>query len=334
MSTLKALKAASSSLTDKIKQKQEEQTTTRNDVVDPRFWTPTFDAEKGSGGAIIRFLPSKNLEELPYVMIHQHRFSGPTKKQYVEKSLSTIGIKTDPVYLMNCRLFNSGVESDKVLARAMKRNTRYIANIEVIKDAAKPECEGKVYLFEFGPAIFNKIDERLFPEKQEDETLRLDKIEVFDMWNGANFVIRMKGAQLNGRTVPNYDASSFSAPSKLGTDTEIEAIWEKTYALGEFIAPEKFKTEEELKRRLFEVLGPTVGSGIETVEGWGGTSSYKADPTPTGSNTPAAKPAAQAYADDDIPFEPDNSSTTITEQAPATGDVSDLDYLRSLVGSK
>lgn len=331
MSSLKALKAASSSFSEKIKTQQEAQTTQRNDVVDPRFWSPTFDAEKGSGGAIIRFIPSADLTELPYVQVHSHNFTGPTKKRYVEKSLSTIGIKTDPVYLMNCRLFNSGVESDKVLARAMKRNTRYIANVYIVKDDAKPECEGKVFLYDFGPAIFKKIDERLFPEKEEDESLRLEKIEVFDMWNGANFHIRMKGTQLNGRTVPNYDKSSFASVSKLGSDDEIEAIWKNAYSLGEFTAPDKFKTEEELKRRLFEVMGPTVGSGIPTVEGWGDASSYQADPAPQASNNAASKPAP-ADLGDDIPFEPDTPTAT-PETTTTTGDVSDLEYLRSLVGS-
>ena len=94
---------------------------------------------KGSGTAIIRFLPAapSEIEELPYVRVYSHAFQGPTGKWYIEKSLSTIG-KPDPCGRLNKRCWNSGVESDKDNARSRKRKTDYYANVLIIKDPAHP----------------------------------------------------------------------------------------------------------------------------------------------------------------------------------------------------
>jgi hypothetical protein len=41
----------------------------------------------------------------------------------------------------------------------------------------------------------------------------------------------------------------------LNDDDKLEAIWKKEYSLKEFLAPENFKTYDELKARLDKVLG-------------------------------------------------------------------------------
>ena len=52
------------SFLDKIKTKIDQTSSGGNR--DPRFWAPTFDKETG-GGAVIRFLPSADLNEVPFV---------------------------------------------------------------------------------------------------------------------------------------------------------------------------------------------------------------------------------------------------------------------------
>ena len=63
---------------------------------DNRFWEPTAD-KVGTGYAVIRFLPAKEGEDLPWVKVFSHGFKGPTTgRWYIENSLTTIG-QEDPV---------------------------------------------------------------------------------------------------------------------------------------------------------------------------------------------------------------------------------------------
>ena len=109
---------------------------------------------------------------------------------------------------MNSRLWNSGVESDKDIARSRKRQTRYVSNIMVISDPANPENEGKVFLYRYGPKIFNKIQEAMQPEFQDEEPLN-----PFDFWSGADFKLKIR--KVGGYV--NYDKSEFATPSELKT---------------------------------------------------------------------------------------------------------------------
>jgi hypothetical protein len=211
---------------------------------DDRFWYPETD-KSGNGFAIIRFLPAPKNEELPFVRLWEHRFRGPTGSWYIEKCLTTLG-KQDPVAEMNNMLWNSGLESDKALARDRKRKLVFISNILVVKDSHKPEREGKVRLLRYGTKIYDKVNDQMNPPDGEE------KINPFDFWNGANF--RMKIRTVEG--FRNYDMSGFERPSPIAnTDEEIEAIWEKEYPLQSFADEKTFKTYEELKARLERVLG-------------------------------------------------------------------------------
>ena len=60
---------------------------------DERFWKAELD-KSGSGYAVIRFLPSPENEDMPYVRVFNHGFQGPGG-WYIENSLTTIGQK-DP----------------------------------------------------------------------------------------------------------------------------------------------------------------------------------------------------------------------------------------------
>lgn len=232
---------------------------------DDRFWAPFFDKERGTGGAVIRFLPAPDGEDLPWAKVFSHAFKGPTGKWYIENSLSTIG-KHDAVGNMNSRLWNSGVESDKDVARSMKRKTAYYSNVLVIKDPANPENEGKVFLYKYGPMIFEMLNAKMFPAA--DDVDDREPMNPFDAWDGADFVIKIVGKKIGKDLVPNYEKSYFKDPSAISDDDdEIERIWSKAHSLTAFTDPKNFKTPEELSKKLFEVLGPTVGSGVPVLEG-------------------------------------------------------------------
>jgi len=213
---------------------------------DDRLWKPEVD-KAGNGYAVIRFLPAPEGEELPWAKLYTHAFQG-TGGWYIENSLTTLGQK-DPVSEYNSQLWNSGMESDKEVARKQKRKLSYYANIYVVKDPTNPQNEGRVMLFKFGKKIFDKITAAMQPEF-EDET----PINPFDFWGGANFKLKIK--KVAGYW--NYDSSEFDRQSPLLDDDDaMEAIWKQEYSLAELIAPDQFKSYDELKKRLDYVLGNT-----------------------------------------------------------------------------
>ena len=272
---------------------------------DDRYWKLTVD-KAGTGHAVIRFLPAPDAtlwradcngetvyveaadeksatdsarlalrasgddnislklipEDLPFVRIWDHGFQGPGG-WYIEKSLTTLDQK-DPVSEYNSKLWNAG---DQDGARKQKRRLSYYSNILVVDDPANPENNGKVFLFKYGKKIFDKIQSAISPEFSSDEAF-----DPFNLWTGANFKLRAK--QVAGYR--NYDSSEFSAPAELGADdAEREATWNREYSLQSLIAPNEFKTYEELSARLNQVLGLELGAAAPTA-------------------APAAAPAAEA----------------------------------------
>lgn len=223
---------------------------------DDRFWRPEQD-KAGNGYAVIRFLSAPEGEDMPWARLFSHGFKGPGG-WYIENSRTTLGEK-DPVSEMNTQLWNSGVESDKDIARNRKRRLNYISNIMIVSDPSNPQNEGKVFLYKYGKKIFDKIQEAMQPEF-DDET----PINPFDFWSGANFKLKVR--KIAGFV--NYDKSEFESTSELfqGEDDKKEEIWKTQYSLTEFTDATNFKSYDELKERLFSVVGENIRStaGTET----------------------------------------------------------------------
>jgi hypothetical protein len=105
-------------------------------------------------------------------------------------------------------------------------------------------------LFRYGKKIFDKITAAMQPEFEDEQA-----INPFDFWAGANFKIKIK--KVAGYW--NYDSSEFAAPAPLLDDDDaMEAVWKQEYSLAELVAPDQFKSYEDLKKRLDYVLGLTV----------------------------------------------------------------------------
>ena len=225
---------------------------------DERLWKPEVD-KSGNGYAVIRFLPAVEGEDMPWAKVWNHAFQGPTGQWYIENSLTTLGQK-DPVSEMNSAYWNTGIESDKEIARKQKRKLQYFSNIYVVSDSKHPENEGKVFLFRYGKKIFDKIMAAMQPEFEDEKA-----INPFDFWEGANFKLKIR--KVAGYW--NYDSSDFDSPKALfDNDEKIEEVWKTQYALNEFTAATNFKSYEELKTRLDAVLSGsvTVGNVAEEME--------------------------------------------------------------------
>ena len=164
--------------------------------------------------------------------------------------------KKDPVSVENTRLWNTGIESDKDIARKRKRKLSYYSNIYMVSDPKHPENDGKVFLFKYGKKIFDKITEAMSPQFEDEKA-----INPFDFWEGSNFKIKIR--KVDGFW--NYDKSEFEPVSKLkASDEEIDKIWKSQHALKPFNDPSNFKPYDELKEKLNKVLTGTRST--ESVE--------------------------------------------------------------------
>jgi len=261
---------------------------------DDRIWKLECD-KGGNGYAVIRFLPAPNGEDLPFVKLYSHAFQGPGG-WYIENSLTTLNQK-DPVSEYNTSLWNNGTDAGKETARKQKRKLTYVANIYVVKDPANPDNEGKVMLYKFGKKIFDKLTAAMQPEFEDEEA-----IDPFDFWQGANFKLKAK----NVAGYRNYDSSEFARQDALLEDDDaMEAIWKKEYSLAELVAPDQFKTYDELKKRLDYVLGNTttrraVDEELEDEsEGRGSTKDLNEDLRTELNNLQPRSAAAPVEDDDD-----------------------------------
>jgi hypothetical protein len=268
---------------------------------DDRFWYPAVD-KAGNGYAVIRFLPAPGDEELPFIRMFEHGFKGPTGLWYIENSLTTVG-KQDPVGELNSKLWNESTDDEspgRKQARAQKRKLNYVCNIYIVQDQANPENNGKVKLFKIGKKIFDKLNEAMNPQFADEKPMN-----PFDLWDGANFKLKIRTVE----GYRNYDKSEFASPEPLfADDKKLEAVWKSEHLLQPFLAPENFKSYDELKTRLNKVLG---------LEGNGGTSPSAArqaaaarKPTPTEDDAPwqdpkpqRAAPSRGEIADDDEDLE-------------------------------
>ena len=277
MSNFAELKRKSQSNFDFL-QKELQKSTNANSSGDERLWKPALDAS-GNGYAVVRFLPAPENESLPWAKLYNHAFQGPGG-WLIDNCPTTKGEQC-PVCAANNKLWNSGVESDKEVARNRKRKLSYYSNIYVVKDTANPDNEGKVFLYKYGKKIHDKILAAMQPEFQ-DET----PVNPFDLWEGANFKLKIR--TIGGYW--NYDASEFAAPSALSADDdEMEQLWKQAYSLEAFTTADQFKAYDEIESRMNTVLGvsrPVQQAQYEEDE----------DPIPTtgGFNDPDITPKAPA----------------------------------------
>ena len=236
----------SKSSIDKLIGLLEEKSETKN-YKDDRFWRPEQD-KSGNGFAIIRFLPGVD-NDIPIVQLNSHAFQGPGG-WYIENCLTTIGQK-DPVVELNTMLWNSGLDSDKDIARQRKIKKHWIANVYVVSDPANPQNEGKVFLFKFGAQIKDMLVTAMKPEFEQDDKINVCSIDE----DGANFRIKIK--RENGYITYKY--SKFDTQSELTKDSAVkDRILKAQYALKPFNEPSNFKSYDELKSRMNEVLGGDI----------------------------------------------------------------------------
>jgi gp32 DNA binding protein like len=300
MTDILKLKRARTSALESVRS-QDAAFKTKTTYKDERYWQPVTD-KAGNGSAIIRFLPGIWIPdtedyEKPVVRLWNHAFEGPggwyieNNRNSLDPEGKNVGDAKDPVSTYNKQLYASKDKAKIAQATAQRRQLRYISNIYVIKHPNRPDDEGKVFLYRYGPKIYDKISAKVSPS--EDDGLAESPLNIFNLWEGANFRLKIK----NVKGFRNYDDSSFDNPSPLSDDDgELERIFRQEYSVAAEVSEDKFKSYEELEKRLYEALGLDMGD----------------DPAPVARTQPKAeKPMAEPVEDTEPPFDVDEQPKSV-----------------------
>lgn len=259
-------KTSFSKLADTVKKLNEKQT---GSTKDDRFWQPGVD-QAGNGFAVIRFLPAPQGEDTPFVRSFSHGFQGPGG-WFIENCPTTHNEKC-PACEENTVLWNSGVESNKKIVSARKRKLSFISNIYVVRDPANPTNEGKVMLFKYGKKIYDKLNNAMHPEFEDEKP-----VNPFDLWEGADFKLKIRKVE----GYRNYDKSEFDSPSPLNQDEDkLKQLWQSEYSLAELVDKKEFKSYNELQARLTKTLGKPVQSKAVDEDDVGEVEAYRPKQAP------------------------------------------------------
>ena len=127
-----------------------------------------------------------------------------------ENGIFVVSPKTDgkkcPMRNLSWKLYNSESAIDKDNSKKINVYQQYYALVEIVKDKQHPEYEGKVFIYQFGQKIADKLEAAM---KSSEFT---DGFNPFDLYDGRLFEINItKDAQkkVNGNPVSNVDACRF-----------------------------------------------------------------------------------------------------------------------------
>lgn len=223
--------------------------------VDERFYKMKRD-ENGNGVALIRFLPDPNMKLMQQVFrINVNANKNGERRWVSELSPQTIG-KPCPFHEEWARLWNSGQKDE---SRQYARQTRYYANILVLKDPAQPECEGKVFLLDIGKKLKEKLEQAMMPNEME-RSLGATPKALFNPLQGNSFKLVSK-KEATGFL--GFDSSAVVEQVDgvfQDKETAVKFIKENCHDLGEFLKPEAYKSYDELKEKLNYVQYKDVGA--------------------------------------------------------------------------
>lgn len=265
---------------------------------DERFWKLQPD-NAGNGVATIRFMPAPEGEPAPFVKLLKFGFK-ENGKYYIQNSPNTLG-NPDPVAEYNSERWSvaeaTNDESIKDEVRKRGRKERYLVNILVINDPRCPENNGKVFLYDMPKTLFGKIKEALKPQFPGDEPC-----DVFDLLDGKDFVLK----QMKKSGFPNYDKSDFAKEQSTVTldgevlsDLSLQKIYESLHSLSAEVAPNKFKSYDELTKLFNGVMGFSKPKASKPAFEDDDLSLDNDSPT---KSTPKASKSVKVESDDDDDF--------------------------------
>jgi hypothetical protein len=221
----------------------------KTDGADNRFYKLKRD-ENGNGAAIIRFLPDPNLKLMQQIYkINVNNQKGNDRRWVSELSPQNIN-QPDPFHKAWADLWQAGKKEE---ARKFARQTRYYANILVVKDPGTPENEGKVFLLDMSQSLKLMLENAMFPS-DADRALGAEPKALFNPLQGHNFkLVSSKAAS----GFLSYEKSAVVDQVSSVFDSKEEAvafIKENCYPLDDFLKPEAYKSYKELQDKLDYVM--------------------------------------------------------------------------------
>lgn len=268
--------------------------TTKPNYKDERFWVMSKD-DTGNGNAVIRFLPNKDQNELPFLLTYKHNVF-TNGKNFIDRCPTTIGEEC-PV----CD-WNKEQDRDFVLKNGTYRKKMWICNIMVVADPANPENNGKVFLYEFGKQIYEILKEAIRPSDASEEPFYYFLYE-----EGADFKLSLRKEAKN--QPPSWSRSKFLIPAPIKAD--INEIDEHLHNLGEVVPVTAYKKYDELKLKYnkFVKVADFNGVKLET----------KLDEMESKAETVYSRKKAESSApvDEDPPFKVDKPAPAPAKELPA-----------------
>jgi len=186
----------------------------------PDLYKPSIKDEKcvyKNYRALIRFIPFVHEGKWKTTL---SRWECYLKDVNGENGIFVVSPKTNnqkcPMRNLSYTLYKSESAIDRENSKKINVYQQYYALVEVVKDVQHPEFDGKVFIYQFGQKIADKIEAAM---KSTEFT---EGFNPFDLYDGKLFEINLtKGEQKmdNGREVANYEACRFidkTAPIHFG----------------------------------------------------------------------------------------------------------------------
>ena len=215
------------------------------------FYYPSRNKD-GVANVVIRFLPQKDLNKIPYVTKYSHFFKGSDGRWCImDLCPTTLGINC-PVCTKNSELWQTGLDENKAQASAKKRKKDYICNVLIVKDPENPEKEGTVQLFKFGPMIYKLLIDVMQPKFEDEEPL-----DPFDILEGADFNLRIIKDETKNQIT--YERSKFLQKSVLfnGDEEKIKELIDKLHDLDKYIDESLLLSPEAMDKFMEKAYGTT-----------------------------------------------------------------------------
>lgn len=234
---------------------------------DPDDWYPGVD-KGGNGLAVIRLMPALESEpNIRMVRWFSHNWKNPENNRwYIENSRTTFGFKDnpDPCAEFNNKLWAVSDDKNSPTRKQAQRQARKFnlrVNVLIISDSANPSNNGTIKKFCMGKSFWNEIESVLSPPVIEGAIEQEEPMNPFDLLEGANFKIKIGVKMVDNKPTRDYKFSWGEKGPVFKDEDRIEALYNAynsepaRWSLLKYIAPDQFKSYEDLKKRLVYVLG-------------------------------------------------------------------------------
>jgi hypothetical protein len=258
--------------------------------------------------SLVRFLP--NITNPKKSKVHQYYVwlkdpvDGANHKAICPSTVGKKSILKDIFW----KLKNSASAKDQELAKSFSRKEDFYSLIQVVKDANRPDLEGKILIFKFGRKVNDMIEQQIKPEFGNPSN-------PYDLFEGKNFGLHVrKVGEWN-----NYDLCQFVGDkmsllvdgnsvekTEEGRDSVMAYLKTGPLDLGKFDYNDWSSEEHD---KIMRIIRNTIPDGRLVAEIIGGS----ADSKPSSPSSPSA--SADSFFEE--ANERSSTSTFEEEEAPA-----------------